>query len=208
MPTFEYEEKLWKKGKIVAGLDEVGRGCLAGPVVSAAAILNNQILKKDYFDKINDSKALTKDKRELIYKDLINDIEYSVNFIDNNVIDDINILQASIQSMKNSVDELNSKVDHLLIDGNRFGKFHTEYTLIVKGDSISYSIAAASIIAKVIRDRYMIEEADKLYPEYGFAKHKGYATKYHREKIIEYGVCPIHRKTFLTKIFSNQKKMF
>ncbi len=208
MPTFEYEEKLWKKGKIVAGLDEVGRGCLAGPVVSAAAILNNQILKKDYFDKINDSKALTKDKRELIYKDLINDIEYSVNFIDNNVIDDINILQASIQSMKNSVDELNSKVDHLLIDGNRFGNFHTEYTLIVKGDSISYSIAAASIIAKVIRDRYMIEEADKLYPEYGFAKHKGYATKYHREKIIEYGVCPIHRKTFLTKIFSNQKKMF
>lgn len=208
MPTFEYEEKLWKEGKIIAGLDEVGRGCLAGPVVSAAVILNQNAKSKEYLELINDSKAISESKRDLVFTKIIEDFEYSIDFLDNNVVDEINILQASILSMKNSASKLKTKPNHLLIDGNRFTKFDIDYTLIVKGDSISYSIAAASIVAKVTRDKFMKEIADKLYPEYGFAKHKGYATEFHRKKIIEFGICPIHRKTFLGKIFSNQEKMF
>lgn len=208
MPSFDYENRLWEEGKIIAGIDEVGRGCLAGPVVSAAVILNNEAKDKDYLELINDSKAISESKRELVFNNIIKDFEYSVDFLGNNVIDEINILQASILSMKNSVSKLKTKPSHLLIDGNRFTKYSIDYTLIIKGDNKSYSIAAASIVAKVTRDKYMVEVADKLYPEYGFAKHKGYATKYHRNKIVEFGVCPIHRRTFLSKILSNQEKMF
>jgi ribonuclease HII len=208
MPSFDYENRLWEEGKIITGIDEVGRGCLAGPVVSAAVILNKDANDKDYLELINDSKAISESKRELVFNNITKDFEYSVDFIDNNVIDEINILQASILSMKNSVSKLKTKPDHLLIDGNRFTKYSIDYTLIIKGDSISYSIAAASIVAKVTRDKYMVEVADKLYPEYGFGKHKGYATKYHRNKIVEFGVCPIHRRTFLNKILSNQQKIF
>lgn len=208
MPSFDYENRLWEEGKIITGIDEVGRGCLAGPVVSAAVILNKDANDKDYLELINDSKAISESKRELVFNNITKDFEYSVDFINNNVIDEINILQASILSMKNSVSKLKTKPDHLLIDGNRFTKYSIDYTLIIKGDSISYSIAAASIVAKVTRDKYMVEVADKLYPEYGFGKHKGYATKYHRNKIVEFGVCPIHRRTFLNKILSNQQKIF
>ena len=138
MPTFEYEEKLWKEGKIIAGLDEVGRGCLAGPVVSAAVILNQNAKSKEYLELINDSKAISESKRDLVFTKIIEDFEYSIDFLDNNVVDEINILQASILSMKNSASKLKTKPNHLLIDGNRFTKFDIDYTLIVKGDSISY----------------------------------------------------------------------
>lgn len=208
MPNFDYENKFWGINKIVAGVDEVGRGCLAGPVVSASVILNPLSKDLDFINEINDSKKLSGTKREKIYSDIISSFDYSYSFIDNEVIDEINILNASILSMKNSVDNLKIKPDHILVDGNRFSKYDIDYTLIVKGDERSFSIAAASILAKVLRDRYMLEVLDKQYPEYGFAKHKGYATSYHIEKIREYGVTPIHRKSFMKKILSNQQRIF
>ncbi len=208
MPNFNHEEIYWSKNQIVAGVDEVGRGCLAGPVVSASVILESSSKNLEFISKVNDSKKLSLTKRKEIYSEIISNFTYSYDFVDNNIIDDINILQASISSMKNSIKKLRIKPSHILIDGNRFSKFEIGYTLIVKGDSISYSIAAASIVAKVIRDNYMCDIADKQYPNYGFAKHKGYATTLHIDMIKKYGITPLHRKTFLNKILSNQEKMF
>lgn len=208
MPSFEYEEKLWAKSKIVAGVDEVGRGCLAGPVVSAAVIIDQKSSSIEFIKELNDSKKLSKIKRNELEKLISDNFEFNYSFVDNNKIDEINILQASILSMDESIQKLKSKPDHLLIDGNRFKKYDIEYSLIIKGDSISYSIAAASILAKVRRDKYLIDIMDKEYPEYEFSKHKGYATKRHIELLKKYGPCKYHRLTFLKKIFSNQQKMF
>jgi ribonuclease HII len=208
MPSFEYEEKLWAKSKIVAGVDEVGRGCLAGPVVSAAVIIDQKSSSLEFIKELNDSKKLSKIKRNELEKLISDNFEFNYSFVDNNKIDEINILQASILSMVESIQKLKSKPDHLLIDGNRFKKYDIEYSLIIKGDSISYSIAAASILAKVRRDNYLIDIMDKEYPEYEFSKHKGYATKRHIELLKKYGPCKYHRLTFLKKIFSNQQKMF
>jgi len=208
MPSFEYEEKLWAKSKIVAGVDEVGRGCLAGPVVSAAVIIDQKSSSLEFIKELNDSKKLSKIKRNELEKLISDNFEFNYSFVDNNKIDEINILQASILSMDESIQKLKSKPDHLLIDGNRFKKYDIEYSLIIKGDSISYSIAAASILAKVRRDNYLIDIMDKEYPEYEFSKHKGYATKRHIELLKKYGPCKYHRLTFLKKIFSNQQKMF
>lgn len=208
MPSFEYEEKLWAKSKIVAGVDEVGRGCLAGPVVSAAVIIDQKSSSLEFIKELNDSKKLSKIKRNELEKLISDNFEFNYSFVDNNKIDEINILQASILSMDESIQKLKSKPDHLLIDGNRFKKYDIEYSLIIKGDSISYSIAAASILAKVRRDKYLIDIMDKEYPEYEFSKHKGYATKRHIELLKKYGPCKYHRLTFLKKIFSNQQKMF
>lgn len=208
MPSFEYEEKLWAKSKIVAGVDEVGRGCLAGPVVSAAVIIDQKSSSLEFIKELNDSKRLSKIKRNELEKLISDNFEFNYSFVDNNKIDEINILQASILSMDESIQKLKSKPDHLLIDGNRFKKYDIEYSLIIKGDSISYSIAAASILAKVRRDKYLIDIMDKEYPEYEFSKHKGYATKRHIELLKKYGPCKYHRLTFLKKIFSNQQKMF
>lgn len=205
MPNLSYEYKFTNKGKLVAGVDEAGRGSLAGPVVAAAVILPPEI---EFLNLLNDSKKLSKNQRENLYQIISSSSAiFSFSVINNYVIDEINILQASLLAMKDSVDSLELQPDHLLIDGNRYQESVLSYTTIIKGDSISASIAAASVVAKVTRDNIMAD-MDTLYPEYGFRQHKGYATKLHFEKLDKYGLSPIHRKTFLKKYFSRQIKIF
>jgi ribonuclease HII len=192
----KYERKLWSFGiENIAGIDEAGRGPLAGPVVAASVIL-----PKDYFNaEINDSKVLTVKKRDELYEVIIKEARsYGVGIVDNNVIDEINILNATFKAMKISIQNLSIKPDYLLIDGNRFCEIDIPCKLIVKGDSTSLSIAAASIIAKVTRDRIMIKLTEE-YPEYNLSKHKGYGTKEHVELIKKYGRSLIHRKSFKLK---------
>ncbi|MBI5326059.1 MAG: ribonuclease HII [Ignavibacteriae bacterium] len=191
---YSIEKEYIYKG-FIAGIDEAGRGPLAGPVVAAAVILQDKLLSKS---GINDSKKLKENEREKLF-DIIRkkSLSYSFGLIDNEIIDKINILQATQTAMKKAVESLNIKPDHLLVDGNYFNEFGIPYTTIIKGDSKSISIAAASIIAKVVRDRWMVDVADKFFPVYGFAKHKGYATKEHYRAIEKYGICPLHRKSFL-----------
>ncbi len=189
----QFEHEAYKNGyKIIAGIDEAGRGPLAGPVVSASVIL-----PKDYSDPdITDSKKLSPKKRDLLYS-RINEhaLFVAIGIADIGEIDRINILQASLNSMKRSVINLLTTPDFLLIDG-KFGiNIDIPQQAIIKGDSKSISIAAASIIAKVERDRLMMK-FDRIYPEYGFARHKGYPTKAHKQAILDHGITPIHRKTF------------
>ena len=179
----------YEKGyEYIAGVDEVGRGPLAGPVVAAAVI-----------DGVNDSKKLSEKKREKLYEDIIkNAVAYSVAFVEPSVIDEINIRMATHKAMQKAVSDLKVKADFLLVDGNdriAFDGIESEY--VVKGDAKFECIAAASIVAKVTRDRYMVE-MDSVYPHYGFAKNKGYGTKEHMLGIREYGITDIHRKTFIT----------
>jgi len=191
----EIEVSLYAEGyKFIAGVDEAGRGPLAGPVCAAAVILPEDVV----IEGINDSKKLTEKKREILF-DIICEkaIAYSIEFVSPDVIDEINIRQATSLAMHNAVQNLNVKADYVIIDGNDRIPFDIPYQYIVKGDAKSQTIAAASILAKVSRDRLMIE-LDKEYPEYGFAKHKGYGTKVHCEAIQKNGVLPIHRKTFMT----------
>lgn len=201
MNWLEYEDKAFSEGyNIVCGVDEAGRGPLAGPVYAAAVIL-----PKGYvIDGVNDSKKLTEKKRELLFDVIQNEaVACSIGIADEKEIDEINILQATFLAMRRAVEGLSVKADIALIDGNKKpGLDITEWD-IVKGDAKSASIAAASIIAKVSRDRYMLEMAEK-YPEYHFEKHKGYGTKLHYEMIEKYGISPIHRKSFLKKIFNNE----
>ena len=194
MPTFEYEEKHYSEGyTAVCGCDEAGRGPLCGPVVAAAVILpcGTQI------DGLNDSKKLSEKKREALF-DIIKEkaIAYAIAEVSPAEIDVINILNASMLAMKRAVDALSVKADFALIDGNCSRGFDIPTETVVKGDAKSYSIAAASILAKVTRDRQCIE-LDKEYPEYGIAKHKGYPTKDHMDAVRKYGPSPIYRMTFL-----------
>ena len=194
MPTFEYEEKHYSEGyTAVCGCDEAGRGPLCGPVVAAAVILpcGTQI------DGLNDSKKLSEKKREALF-DIIKEkaIAYAIAEVSPAEIDEINILNASMLAMKRAVDALSVKADFALIDGNCSRGFDIPTETVVKGDAKSYSIAAASILAKVTRDRQCIE-LDKEYPEYGIAKHKGYPTKDHMDAVRKYGPSPIYRMTFL-----------
>ena len=188
----EYESELYKNGiNLIAGVDEVGRGPLVGPVVCAAVILT-----KDFFDeRINDSKKLTEKKRELLY-DVIyeNAISVGIGMCTNEEIDEINILEATKKAMKEAINNLSVKPEHVLIDAVKLD-IDIPSTSIIKGDAKSESIAAASIIAKVTRDR-MLVELDKLHPEYDFKHNKGYGTKKHIEAIYKYGVLKEHRKTF------------
>lgn len=199
----EFETELYNKGiKLIAGIDEVGRGPLIGPVVTAAVIL--PIDFND--DRINDSKKLTEKKRELLYDVIMeNAISVGIGMCSNEVIDEINILEATKRAMLEAVDNLSVKPEHLLIDAV---KLNTDIpqTSIIKGDAKSISIAAASIIAKVTRDRMLIE-LDKKYPEYDFIHNKGYGTKKHIEAIYKYGVLPMHRKSFepISSIVSSKK---
>ena len=188
----EFETELYNNGiNFIAGIDEVGRGPLVGPVVTAAVIL-----PKDFYDeRINDSKKLTEKKRELLYDVIMeNAISVGVGISSENVIDEINILNATKRAMLEAVNNLSAKPEHLLIDAV---KLNTDIpqTSIIKGDAKSESIAAASIIAKVTRDRMMIE-LDKIHPEYDFKHNKGYGTKKHIEAIRKYGIIKEHRKTF------------
>lgn len=195
-PNFVEEKKLWKKGyKMVVGLDEAGRGPLAGPVVASAVFVkpNSRILLKG----INDSKKLSEKQREFLYNTLVNhkDIEWGIGMVSENVIDKINILEATKLAMKKAIDDLNIKSDFLLLDGNFKIESDILQRSIIKGDQKVFSISAASVIAKVTRDRLM-ETYHKKYPQYGFDKHKGYGTKVHFASLQKFGPCKIHRKTF------------
>lgn len=205
MPDFSFELQSLKNNKIVAGCDEAGRGCLAGPVSGAAVVFKDH---NNIPDGINDSKKLSTKKREQIYQDLLEaDLIWNHHFVDNHLIDEINILEASYLCINKAAEGLAKTPNHLLVDGNRF-KSKLSFTTIIKGDSISLSIAAASIIAKVRRDKFMVEVADTKYPQYGFAKHKGYATKQHFEAIRKHGHCELHRLSFLRKFYNTQFKIF
>ncbi len=190
---FEYEEKYRSLGyPLVAGVDEAGRGPLAGAVYAAAVIFDEGV----YIEGINDSKKLTAKKRDELYDEIIAKARaYSIFSVDEKTIDKINILEATFKAFQGAISGLNPSPDFVLIDGNRAKGIDIPHETVVKGDSLSFSIASASILAKVARDRY-IQEADKLYPQYGFALHKGYGTKAHLEAIKKYGPCPIHRLTF------------
>lgn len=192
-----YENEAKSKGyNVICGVDEAGRGPLAGPVFAAAVILPEGHI----IEGVNDSKKLSEKKRDLLFDKIIDEcVCYSIGTASEREIDEINILQATFLAMKRAVDGLEIKPDLALVDGNQIPPVNADVLTIVKGDGKSASIAAASIIAKVSRDRYMIELA-KLYPQYEFERHKGYGTKLHYEKIAEYGICEAHRKTFLKKV--------
>ncbi len=195
--TYEYEKQAMAEGyKVVCGVDEAGRGPLCGPVCAAAVILPLDC----EIEGINDSKKLSEKKRDILY-DIIKEkaLAYSVVMVDAKTIDEINILQATFKAMREAVEGLSVKPDIALIDGNGKPGLSIEERTLIKGDAKSISVAAASILAKVTRDRYCIE-MDEKYPEYQFAKHKGYGTKLHYEMIAEHGICPEHRRTFLKKI--------
>ncbi|MBO5102013.1 MAG: ribonuclease HII [Clostridia bacterium] len=194
MPTFEYENIKYAAGyTAVCGCDEAGRGPLCGPVVAAAVILPRDI----DIPGLNDSKKLTEKKREALFEVIKEKaIAYAIAEASPEEIDEINILNASMLAMRRAVEALSVPADFALIDGNCSRGFSIPTETVVKGDSLSMSIAAASILAKVTRDRGCAE-LDRLYPEYGIAKHKGYPTKDHMDAVRAYGPSPIHRKTFL-----------
>lgn len=180
----------------VAGVDEVGRGPLAGPVVTASVILPKGLL----LEGVNDSKKLSEKKREQLFEEIKEKaISYGIGMVSEKVIDEINILNATKKAMEMAIASLNPSADYLLIDAVKLESVPLPQKPIIKGDALSISIAAASIIAKVTRDRLM-EEMDLKYPQYGFAKNKGYGTQEHIEAIKKYGICPIHRISF-TKNF-------
>ena len=183
--------------KYLAGTDEAGRGPLAGPVVAAAVILPHDF----YDERINDSKKLSADLRDELFEVICsNALTFAYTSISHSKIDEINILQASLLAMKKSIQKLNISPDVILIDGNKSFNYNAEVIPIVKGDAKSLSIASASIIAKVIRDRIMIKLAKK-YPLYGWETNKGYPTRGHIEAVLKFGDCIVHRKTFLKKIY-------
>ena len=197
------DESVYNEGyEYICGIDEAGRGPLAGPVVVAAVIMP----KDSMIEGVNDSKKVSEKKREKLYDLIINEaISYSVGIVDQNEIDRINILNATKAGLTEAVRTLKVKPDVILVDAlTNIDTCGIQYRSIVKGDAKSYSIAAASIIAKVTRDRIM-RQWDEIYPQYGFAKHKGYGTKQHTQALLEYGACPIHRKTFLKNILNTER---
>ena len=196
--TQDYEQAAREQGfGAVCGVDEAGRGPLAGPVVAAAVILPEGCV----IDGLNDSKKLTEKRRDALYDEICDKaLAYAIASVDHTVIDEINILQATYQAMTQAIAGLSLPADFALIDGNRAPMLDIPCQCIVGGDAKSASIAAASILAKVTRDRYMVE-MDAKYPVYGFAGHKGYGTKAHTEAILAHGPSPIHRMTFLKKLY-------
>ena len=203
---YQYEKELWKNGiNLIAGMDEVGRGPLIGPVVTACVIL-----PKDFvLEGLTDSKKLSEKKREEFYDIMEHAISVGIGMMDEKVIDEVNIYEATKLAMYQAVEKSKVKPEHVLIDAMKLDKLEMPSTSIIKGDAKSISIAAASVIAKVTRDRMMIE-LDKKYPMYGFKSHKGYPTKKHIEAIKEYGLIDGYRKTFkpiseMVKELENQK---
>lgn len=193
--TLEIENNCIEKGyKLIAGVDEAGRGPLAGPVVSACVIMPLD----DIIEGVDDSKKLSEKKRDFLFDKIIEKaIAYKISVVSEKVIDEINILNATKMSMKECIEGMEIKPDIVLVDAVKL-EMEVPCVPIIHGDALSYSIAAASILAKVSRDRIM-QEYDKVYPQYLFAKHKGYGTKMHIEAIKEHGSCEIHRKTFITR---------
>lgn len=199
----EYENEAYSKGyNCVCGVDEAGRGPLAGPVFAAAVILPRGYV----IEGVNDSKKLSEKKREELFEKIKSEaLCYSVASVDEKIIDEINILNATFLAMEKAVEGLKIHPDFVMIDGNRAPKsLDIPCQTVVKGDTKSASIAAASILAKVSRDRYMLEMAEK-YPEYCFEKHKGYGTKLHYEMLDKYGVSEIHRKSFLKSWYAKNE---
>ena len=198
MDWLEFEKEALAKGyKSVCGVDEAGRGPLAGPVCAAAVILPEGVI----IDGVNDSKKLSEKKRESLF-DVIREqaLSYSIAYATVDEIEEINILNATMLAMCRAIDGLDIKADYAMIDGNKIPPIDIDTECIVKGDAKSMSIACASILAKVSRDRLLYKYAEE-YPMYGFDKHKGYGTKVHREAILKYGPCPYHRKSFLKKLY-------
>lgn len=194
MPTLEFEnEKRGEGYHLIAGIDEAGRGPLAGPVSAAAVILPSDFSH----DILHDSKKLSEKKRELLYEEITTDssIDWSLSYAETDEIEKINILKATHAAMARAAQGLSNQPDFCLIDGLAVPHFPLASAGIVKGDGKSLSIAAASIIAKVSRDRLMLKYAEQ-YPEYGFERHKGYGTKFHMEALAKHGPCPIHRMSF------------
>ena len=198
---WNYEHAAFEEGyQLICGVDEAGRGPLAGPVCAAAVILPPDL----EIEGLNDSKKLTDKRRRALY-DVITEqaLAYGIAFASEQEIDEFNILQAPFLAMRRAVEQLKLQPELALVDGNREPDLGIiPVKTIIKGDSLSANIAAASILAKVTRDRFM-EEQDALYPQYGFSVHKGYGTQAHYAALREYGVCPIHRRTFLKKFYGN-----
>lgn len=194
---YTFEHQAHEQGfEIVCGVDEAGRGPLAGPVCAAAVILPDGLV----IEGLDDSKKLTEKKRDMLYDIICEEaISYGIAFASVEEIEEMNILQATFLAMKRAVESLNVKPDLALVDGNQKPHLEIQARTLVKGDAKSPSIAAASILAKVTRDRLMTEIAEQ-YPEYEFPKHKGYGTKLHYEKIMEHGISPVHRRSFLKKV--------
>ena len=198
---WEIEDSLYGKGaQVICGVDEAGRGPLAGPVCAAAVILPKHL----EIPGLNDSKKLTDKRRRELYPVIMqNALSYGIAFADHREIDEINILQATYLAMERALLQLTVKPDVVLIDGNRAKDFGIPVQTVVHGDSLSANIAAASILAKVTRDNVMLEMAER-YPQYKFEVHKGYGTKAHYEAITQHGPCPIHRMTFLKKFYGTK----
>lgn len=202
MDWFAFEREAAAAGfQAVCGVDEAGRGPLAGPVYAAAVILPPE----HAIEGINDSKKLSEKKRELLFDQITEQAEaFGIACASVEEIEEYNILNATYLAMKRAVGELEKKADFALIDGNRLPPLSIPARAVVKGDSLSASIAAASILAKVSRDRFMLQMAE-LYPQYQFEKHKGYGTALHMQLIRDYGASPIHRRSFLKKLWKEKK---
>ncbi len=190
-----YEKNLYKNGiKYIAGIDEAGRGPLAGPVVVGIAIMRED----SFIEGVNDSKKISESRREKLYEQITEEaLDWSVGIVDQTEIDKINILNATKEALHKAIEKLNIKPERILVDAlDHIDTCGIPYTSIIKGDAKVYSISAASIIAKVTRDRIM-REYDTIYPQYGFSKHKGYGTAAHIQALKEFGPCAIHRETFI-----------
>lgn len=197
---FDFDSELRKKYPVICGVDEAGRGPLAGDVYAAAVVLEDGVL----IDYLNDSKKISESRREKLYDEIIAKAKaYCVATASVQEIDSLNILNATMLAMRRAVEGLGVVPDHVLVDGNRLPELGISSQCVIKGDATSASIAAASVLAKVSRDRYM-KQAAVNYPEYGFEKHKGYGTEFHCEMLRKYGASDIHRKSFLKKILGEK----
>ncbi|OME83154.1 ribonuclease HII [Paenibacillus sp. FSL A5-0031] len=198
----QYEQSLWEEGfKAIAGVDEVGRGCLFGDVVAAAVILPPGLV----IEGVNDSKKLSEKKRDQLYDIILQEcVAWSAARVDAETVDRINIKQAARLAMKIAVESLQVPSDYLLVDAEKVDVSLPQLS-IIKGDATSQSIAAASIVAKVTRDRLCVTEWEQEYPAYGIAIHKGYATKLHRERLLANGPSPLHRRSFLGNLFTEEQ---
>lgn len=202
----DYEKKYWVNNTLVAGVDEVGRGCLAGPVVAAAIVLP---INYSNSSGVHDSKQVTEKKRiELSHLLHGEALGLSLQTLANDIIDTVNIRNATLMCMQKAVDSLKVPIHHILVDGNHFVHDTLPYTTIIQGDATCLSIAAASIVAKVFRDNWMKNVAHEQYPHYGFDQNKGYGTKQHLAALHKHGPCELHRQTFLRKFFERQLRLF
>lgn len=198
---FDFDSEIRKDYPIICGVDEAGRGPLAGDVYAAAVVFSEGV----EIEYLNDSKKISEKRRELLYDVIVEKADaYCVATASVEEIDSMNILQATMLAMKRAVEGLGIAPDIALVDGNKLPDLGCEARYVIKGDATSASISAASVLAKVSRDRYMKQIAEK-YPQYAFEKHKGYGTKLHYEMLEKYGVSDVHRKTFLRKFYDNQK---